>query len=83
MPVGTAARTPEAPTASAGTKAAYPLRSEIVMLTWGSGMRARMVAMTQPTASPMATPPIAPTTNRRPASASEKLPPTTAATANR
>ena len=46
-------------------------------------MRRRASAISQPTASPMATPPTAPTTNRTPACHSEKLPATTAATARR
>ena len=53
------------------------------MLTWASVVRARISAITQPTASPIAMPPAAPSTNFRPASASEKLPLTTAATAIR
>jgi hypothetical protein len=53
------------------------------MLTWGSAVRSRMAAMSHPTTRPMAMPPAAPATNSSPASASEKLPPTTAATATR
>src|ERR1700733_15032508 len=52
MPVVTAASTPEAPTALAGTNAAYPLTSEIVTLICGSGVRLRTSAITHPTANP-------------------------------
>ena len=79
----TAASTPEAPSASAGMNAAYPLRSETVMLSCVSLTRLRISAITQPTTSPIATPPRPPATNFRPASAREKLPATTAATATR
>jgi hypothetical protein len=57
--------------------------SEIVMLNWASVVRLRISATIHPTAIPIATPPAAPKTNLRPASASEKLPATTAKTATR
>jgi hypothetical protein len=60
MPVVTAANTPEAPSASAGMKAAYPLSNEIVMLICASAVRSRTGATIQPTASPIAIPPIPP-----------------------
>ena len=44
--------------------------------TGGSSSRLRISAITQPTASPIAMPPVAPSTNSSPASASENVPPT-------
>ncbi len=61
--------------------AAYPLSSEIVMLIWMSSVRARICAITQPTASPIAIPPAAPARNWPPALSIEKLEPITAPTA--
>jgi len=55
--------------------------SEIEISVVGSSSGSRMRATTQPTASPIATPPMAPSTRFVPASASEKLPVTTAAVA--
>ena len=86
MPVVTAASTPEAGTpdassASAGRYAAYPLSSEIVISTRLSSSRRRISAITNPTASPISTPPVAPRTNSIPASHSEKPPPIAAAAA--
>ena len=48
----------------------------------GSWIRRRTAAITIPTATPMAIPPTPVNTNFGPASSSEKLPVTTAATAN-
>jgi hypothetical protein len=83
MPAATVARAPVAPTPSAATKAAYPVSSEIVTLSCVSGVRLRISATIQPTVVPIAIPPTAPRTNYSPASASEKLPATTAVTATR
>jgi hypothetical protein len=55
----------------------------MVTLSWVSVVRWRISATSHPTTRPMATPPAAPSTNRRPASANEKVPATTAATAKR
>lgn len=56
---------------------------DTVTFTCVSRILLRMVAAVQPIASPTATPPMAPSTNVRLASASEKLPATTAAIATR
>ncbi len=56
---------------------------EIVISTGTSSSRRRTSAITLPTMSPMAMPPITATTNSTLASSSEKLPPTAAATATR
>src|SRR3954463_1768926 len=53
------------------------------MLTCASVVRDRISAVNQPTASPIANPPAAPPTKRSPASPSQNLPLTTAATATR
>src|SRR4051794_9376125 len=83
MPVVTAAMTPDTPIALAGMNAMYALSSDIATLSCASSIRLRNSPTSHPTASPIAMPPIAPPTNRRPASASEKLPPMTTATATR
>src|ERR1700733_6710844 len=83
MPVVTAASTPEAPNALAGTNAAYPLTSEIVTLISGSGVRFRSSATIHPTARPIATPPAADAASETVAGPSENDPATTATTATR
>ena len=57
------------------------MTSEIEISVVGSSIGSRMRAITQPTARPIATPPAAPSTKFMPASASEKLPVTSAALA--
>jgi hypothetical protein len=59
------------------------VKTEIVISVGVSSIRARTQATTHPTASPIAMPPIGALTTRRPASASEKVPPTAAPTAAR
>ncbi len=54
----------------------------MVISVSGSSTRRRTAAITYPTATPMATPPMPVSRNFGPASTSEKLPVTTAATAN-
>ena len=73
--------TPEASSRSAGRNAAYGVRSEIVISTGVSSMRARMCAMSHPTATPMITPPRIAPANRTIAPAGEKTAPAATARA--
>jgi hypothetical protein len=59
------------------------LESAAASVSTATVVRWRISATSRPTTTPMAMPPAAPRTNRRPASASEKLPATTATTATR
>src|SRR3989454_836440 len=82
-PVATTARMPDTPSRSAGRKAVYPVRSEIVFSTSGSWMWRRTAPSSHPTASPTMIPPAPTSRNRRPAWTNENVPVTAAATATR
>ena len=80
-PATTAAITPEAPSCSAGRKAAYGVRREIVISTGVSSMRVRICAITHPTARPIAHPPSPATAKVVSAPVHDSAPPIAAATA--
>ncbi len=80
-PAATVAMTPEAPSLSAERKAAYGVRSEMVISTGVSSMRDRICAMTHPTATPMARPPTIASAKVAAAEVGENEPPTAAAIA--
>ena len=80
-PQATTARTPEAPSWSAGMNAPYALNSEIVISVLMSLTRFLTSAITQPTASPIAIPPAASAKNSNTVCPAETLAPSAAATA--
>ena len=80
-PAATVAITPDAPSCSAGRKAAYGVRSEIVISTGVSSIRERMWAMSHPTARPIAHPPSMASAKVATAVVGENDPPTATAMA--
>ena len=80
-PAATVAITPDAPSRSAGRKAAYGVSSEIVISTGVSSRRLRICAMTHPTATPIAPPPSIAPAKVTTAVVGENPPPTAVATA--
>ncbi len=81
-PVTTTASTPDAPASSAGRYASQGVSSETTPSATGSSMRERTFATSQPTTSPISSPPRAATTNSHAMSNAETDPPM-AATATR